>query len=867
MTEIKRVLITNHTHHDIGFNDFQAVSFRQHGEFVKGALDLIEATADRPYESQYRWTCEVTGPLVKWLKGAGASEVERMRHWQAQGAIDICAMQYNTTPMLTPEQMRRSLEPVRILRDEYGLQVDTAMQDDVNGASWLFTDYLLDSGIDFFTMAINQHRGRAPRPFPGGFWWEAPSGRKLLVWNGFHYLFGRSQAKFGDWERVENAFGYYLETLQNAEWFPYDTLYCESTHPMRVDNGPSDQRMADFVNRWNEEGRGPVLEFAHPKVWRDELRSRYADSLPTVTGDWTDWWADGVASSARETGISRSTHELIETAEMLGTWLPQAAAGVTPERLTETYETMSLYDEHTWGAFSSIDAPDALFSEAQWNYKSGLAYTAAMETHDMLTRSARDLADQLAERGPEGVFNLGDLPEAAAYPEQFGTDLLVFNPLPFERDLVVEVPQYRAGGAPGGMLESFFPRDVPWGGNPSTPVERRRVTVPAFGYAFTSPEEAIGEDGLSSSESSIENDFYRVEIDNAAGIITSIYDKELDREIAGSWEFGGPASYVYETVDVPDARNVIFQPDYSQWDFGTWNPDTPFNRRGPRSSNVTVESPDSGIVALNMEIEADGIVTGNLRVWLQSRERAVHLDWLLDKTEHIDVESVYIGFPFNLGESSYLVDLNGLPLRPGEDQIQGTAMDFHPVRRWAAVSDGEHTVTLVPQDTPLIQLGGINTAQMLDKPFERSAPILVAWGAQNHWHVNFQPQQKGRIPMRFVVTSHAGTPDVAKINMFAQEQLVSPVILRDYKATGERQGSFLDLVVPATVEVNARRIGPDGATVLTLRNIESGAVKVSVPSGARPFNVFSRQVSGEALPDALEIAGRAEISILLPTSK
>lgn len=246
---------------------------------------------------------------------------------------------------------------------------------------------------------------------------------------------------------------------------------------------------------------------------------------------------------------------------------------------------------------------------------------------------------------------------------------------------------------------------------------------------------------------------------------------------------------------------------------------------------------------------------------------AVHFDWLLDKTEHIDVEAVYIGFPFNLGESSYLVDLNGLPLRPGEDQIQGSAMDFHPVRRWAAVSDGEYTVALVPRDTPLMQLGAINTAQMLDKPFENNAPLLVAWAAQNHWHVNFQPQQKGRIPMRFVLTSQPGTPDLDAISRFAQEQCVAPVILRDYKATGERQGTFLELDIPATVEFNARRIGPDGGTVLTLRNIQAEAVRVPVPQGSQRFNVLSRQIEGDEVGAVLEIPGRAEVSILLANPK
>lgn len=74
MAKITAIYVVNHTHHDIGFNDYQDVCFRQHGEFIHQALDLIEATADRPDPSRYRWVCEVTGPLLRYLRTAGEQE-------------------------------------------------------------------------------------------------------------------------------------------------------------------------------------------------------------------------------------------------------------------------------------------------------------------------------------------------------------------------------------------------------------------------------------------------------------------------------------------------------------------------------------------------------------------------------------------------------------------------------------------------------------------------------------------------------------------------------------------------------------------------------------------------------------------------
>jgi alpha-mannosidase len=198
MGPIKTIFVINHSHTDVGFTDFQDVCFRQHREFIEQALDLIEATADYPEGARYRWVCETTGPLERYLRNASAKHIDRFQRWRQKGAIDIAGMQYNLTPLLNLEQMHRSLYPVRRLRENYGLAVRSAMQDDVNGISWVFADLLPAIGIDFLTLAVNPIRGGAPKPRPCAFWWEGPAGGRILVWNGYHYFFGRSMAGLGN---------------------------------------------------------------------------------------------------------------------------------------------------------------------------------------------------------------------------------------------------------------------------------------------------------------------------------------------------------------------------------------------------------------------------------------------------------------------------------------------------------------------------------------------------------------------------------------------------------------------------------------------------------------------------------------------
>src|SRR6188472_3292752 len=129
---------------------------------------------------------------------------------------------------------------------------------------------------------------------------------------------------------------------------------------MRVDNGPPDRRMAEFVRRWNEEGRSPRIAFSTPTELHRLLTAEQSAELPIRRGDWTDWWSDGVASSAYETGVNRTTHELLLAAETIASWLrAEGRDGWDFERVANAYETATLYDEHTWGAFASIAAPES----------------------------------------------------------------------------------------------------------------------------------------------------------------------------------------------------------------------------------------------------------------------------------------------------------------------------------------------------------------------------------------------------------------------------------------------------------------------------------------------------------------------------
>lgn len=85
-----------------------------------------------------------------------------------------------------------SLEPIGMTKAQ-GLPVRTAMQDDVNGYAWCLVDYFQDLGIRYVTSGMNVARALRPFDVPTPFWWESPSGKRVLAYRADHYMTGNFQ--------------------------------------------------------------------------------------------------------------------------------------------------------------------------------------------------------------------------------------------------------------------------------------------------------------------------------------------------------------------------------------------------------------------------------------------------------------------------------------------------------------------------------------------------------------------------------------------------------------------------------------------------------------------------------------------------
>lgn len=831
MTKIKTVYLISHTHTDIGYTDHQNSLFRQFAENIDQAIELCEATADYPPEAQYKWTCEVAGIVERYVQTRPSSQIDRLLKLNQDGRIAVAGMAYHWTPMLSPAGMVRSLYPAMRLRRDYGLQISSAMQCDVDGASWLWADLLPAIGINGLTLSINTHRGGRPLPEYNAFWWEGPGGNRLLTFNGPHYAYGIIFYGLGDIAHAEAALPAVLERLEQRDDYPYDFLYAQVTHPALVDNGPPYDVVSDFVRDWNASGRKPRMEFTTVDGFIAMLHERYAANAPTLRGDWADWWADGVASSAYETAVARTAESLLPGLDLLAT----QADEIDPALIEQAYQSLALYDEHTWGSFNSITQPYHPFTRAQFNRKAGFAYDGYTLTHELLARGGRQFARQ-HEQKPEGDvwkrWHPGTTP-ASDEKKRF----LVINPLGWTRPLHTPLPPDGEGSAPYHFLDAHFINNYREGypqsisredANPDQP-DLLQATLPPFSYQVIVPTPVRPAD-VGVGNGRIENQWYRIEIDPQTGGLRSWYDKELGRELTASDKAYQLGQYLYEWVDSDQDRLAIYAEDFTKEWYGDRIMDTPFRRQGATQVAIAPARSTSIDAMIEVFLQATGARSVRVRYSLPHHQKALHIDMVIDKEYESKAESVYVMFPFALKQPAFHLDLNGVPLTPEVEQLPGSCRDWYGVQRWAEVGDDDISIVLAPLDAPLVQVGGIQTGRWAEH-LDASEATLASWPVQNHWSTNFQAGQNGELLFRYRLTS-MNAYDSAAASRFAAEYLVPPIVVRVAGGSDEA-GQFMTISPEGVADVHLKRADDGRGLIVRAFNLTavSQQISVSFPMG------------------------------------
>src|SRR5512138_69946 len=701
------VYLFHHSHTDIGYTELQSRVARNHVEYLDSVIKYCRETDGYPDAAKFRWNIEVTWALENFIKTRPEAEVKALVGLIKSGRVELSALYLQLSDCFAHEELVRTVDAARDFARRFGFDIRSAMNNDVNGFAWSLPQVFRQAGVRYFASGINETRSRAPLRRPNAFWWESPDGSRILHWNGERYLFGNYDLLLHEAvERSAPKVGEYLAKLEARGDYPQDII-AFNVGAWTTDNCPPGRQLSDRVKEWNERYVSPKLRLATMREFFEQMEKRYGASLPVHKLGWPDYWTDGVASTAFETGLNRIAHNEILTAEKvsaLAAALDPAKAFAFPRgEIRDGHALSMLYDEHTWGAYNSIDSPWSELARGQWAEKSRFAYEARETSKTLLRRGSEALA-KLIESGGASEF-------------------AVFNPLSWPRTDVVRVTlpagSLREAKSALRVVDRRAGRDVPFERQGEDSILVLAKDVPAMGHAVfavekTGAKASEAATGAGPAGGTIENRFYRVTVDPKTGGVASLFDKELGRELvdkASPWPLN---TYIYEQPEGGRAAvdNMAKRAVFRRWTAGSAKVEAV--ERGPVATSLVVVSAPKMCASLRQ------------RIVLYNDIKRIDIVDLLDKEETLAPEAVYFAFPFKVGEGSPSVrmEIAGADMIPGLEQLPGTTLDWQTAQHWVEFAGKDARVLWSPVEAPLVEFGDINTGKWLKRLDLRNAWVF-----------------------------------------------------------------------------------------------------------------------------------------------
>jgi hypothetical protein len=803
-----QIYFVQHSHTDIGYTRPQSEILAEHMRYIDYALDYCDQTDNLPDEAKFRWTCESAWVTREYLRSRPVAQIERFKKRIAEGRIEVTGMYANMAEISDENLMYDFLQPLKEF-NKLGIPIKTAMQNDVNGIAWCMPDYFKNTGVKYLIMGINMTRSILPFDKPTAFWWEAPSGARMLAFRADHYMTGNNFGIESKAIRTENML-WHIADLDDRG-YPFDRIGIQYSG-YRTDNAPPSTAACELVKQWNEKYEYPKLRLAVASEFMEYVETNYADKLPVHRNAWLDWWTDGYGSTSRETAEVRKTQNIEQVDEglfamvsLMGGELSQSLEG----NIDHISENAIFFDEHTCGADESISHPFSENTTKQWLQKGAYAWEALKKVTLL---------------NEEALARFQPFLKKAAFPV-----IYVINSMGWSRSGNIEIfidNQVIPIENKFRIIDLTSGREVP-----AQVLNRRREgawwvlevsDIPAMGYKAlkveVSKEPAPKE--ASSGTEVLENGFYKLVINKTTGSISSLFDKELNQELIDSqnpYNIGQPVRETSAKRDV-----------------------APFNRT--TVSNVKVDKGVSGNVWESVKILADleGFEKGTegspkgieTEIRLYKNVKKIEFKYMAHKLIITDPEALYIAFPFYFPGSRIVFETIGGTLTQGQ-QLPGSSSDWNVAQNFVSVRGKKGQIVVVSNEIPLWQFSDFNMNKYERYP-KPGKTWLYSWVMNNYWMTNFRAYQEGGFSWSYQITSTTDTT-----NTFATKYawgVRNPFPTRTFPAGADELKSpsleTLKISGPANAMlVNSRPAFKDKRTILLhFRELEGLPAEVKLSS-------------------------------------
>lgn len=812
------VYLYNHSHVDIGYTNTHKNVEILHKTNVKEGIKLAEETKGLVDGARFVWNPEVTWPIERlWISEPERREEILNAIRKGNLCVDASYVNLNTS-ICSDEELFHVFKFSRELQRLSGVPSDVFQQFDIPGISWGLVPVLAQEGIKYIISWPNTDRGGNAHSFGIDgmpFWWVGPDGQsKVLFLQPGKYSNSGSMDKghttgrpwFGQRDpekvpaRIQMGSANVDFTARLAELeknnYPYDFIVLSWT---LWDNCPLDADVPYAVDEWNRKYAYPKVVISGGHEIMSELERKYGDKLPVVSGDYTEYWTDGLGTAAEFTATNRRNKERITQAETV--WSMLADGKVAPRAdFDEGWRYILMGSEHTW----DFENPwEPFFQHAIWKVKKSYFHEAEARSIALLDEALGLITDKSnGALGPrEGASNGGVAVLNTLTWEHSGPVVLA----PVESQKGNRVVDENGTAVPSQRLSTgelvFMAENVPALGS-----RHYRVTE----------GEAATTDVCRTDGHTIENGVLKVRIDERTGNIVA-----LTRD-------GEAYNYVEESAG--GANTCCWLPA---------NEDRP-EMAVVRSVSVVEQGGLMTEIRIESEMKGCRSVSRTVRLW--AGQPWVEITNVVDKLPLLDKDGIHFGFGFNVPKSTTRVDIPWGVMEVEKDQWQQANRNWMAMQRWLDVSNDNHGVTWCSLDAPLFEYGGrfanISLGWGGQGPWETRLPqssTVYSWVMNNHWHTNFPLTQEGPVEFRYRMYPH-GAYNAVEANRFGLEQAQPLLHIMADKDPAVKPLITLDnAAVYATILKSTEE---NGEMIVRLRSLSPVQEKVKIDfPGRRPVRI------------------------------
>ncbi len=802
------LFLVPHIHIDVGYSDYQPKVAAIQTRDMDEAMDMAERHPGFSFSMDGSWA------LDQFLQTRTESDQQRAIDAMKKGQLFIPAQYANLlTGFPTAETLIRSLYMSANFSREHGTPFNYANITDVPSYSWSYASVLAAAGLPYLVAGPNGHETRAPVLLQGRlneqspFWWVGPDGGKVLFWYDRHYW--ETGILFGIPTEVAAGVNTVPLFLENYERNSY-RAHAVIVYGSQPENTDLDLKQAALAGEWNAEFAYPKLEYSGFAAAMKTIASQFGGDFPTISGDGGPYWEDGIASNARFAAKERQIESRAPSVDKLATLTslinPRLAADKTT--LDRMWTNMVLADEHTWNSHDSSSDPSSDETARQSKIKT------------MYAEDAAQAADYLARNS---MSNL-----AYAVPAARG-NLVVFNLLNWKRSELVDFDLEKGRVIFDPATGATVPVEVVEDSAKLTKVRFLAENVPAFGYKVYELRRSKSEPqpAAATQTTTLENRYYRIQLDPASGAVRGIYDKQLNKELVNQqspYRFG---QYLY--VSGGDTRpNTLLQ-------YRTIELEPKLTVDAAHSGRlISVTREPYGLVACMKSTDTNtSAVSTEIRLF--DNEKKIEFVEDVDKTAVRTREAVYFAFPFAMDHPEFRYEIQNGVVDPAKDMYPGAGHQWFSVQHWVSVEQDGVSGTVIPLDVPLITLGDIYRGAWPSKFGVRPGNIF-SFAMNNYWSTNYDASQGGHTQVRYVVTSAAATDAPALSRMGWEE--ATPLEVDEITAQDKaeppandleaKSASYLEVDDPDLLVEDWKPAEDGNGTILRLLDLGGAARQVTV---------------------------------------